>query len=178
MHAIHADVFPLDGERALVTDVVQGDDDFFEIDVAATNGTEVPLAARVAERGVAAEDADGAVTVAPPHVFHVGVEDAVAERADELHVVDALVAEVRGVVVETKTLVTFDRRDRAFRAGDVERDFRRVNFQSEVDVVLVESLQDRCEAFAEVSESSIPVRLRGRRKRIDRVPDRGAGESR
>ena len=36
MNAIHADVLPFDGERAVVSDVVEGDDDILEADVAAT----------------------------------------------------------------------------------------------------------------------------------------------
>jgi hypothetical protein len=54
---------PLDGERAGVADVIEGDDDVLELDVAATDGAEVPGATRVAEIGVAAEHADGAVAV-------------------------------------------------------------------------------------------------------------------
>src|SRR3712207_7332808 len=44
--------------------------------------------------------ADRAVAVAPPGVLHVDVVDPLAERANELHVVDMLVPEVRRVVVE------------------------------------------------------------------------------
>src|SRR5690606_25251602 len=94
---VHADVLPLDGERAVVADVVESDDDLLEVDVAAADGAEVPVAAGVAEAGVAAEDADVTVAVTPPDVLHVDVEDAVAELADELHVVDALIPEVGGV---------------------------------------------------------------------------------
>src|SRR5207249_652183 len=66
--AIHADVLPLHRERAGVADVVERDDDLLEIDVTAANRAEIPEAAGVTEAGVAAEHADGAVTVAPPHV--------------------------------------------------------------------------------------------------------------
>src|SRR5690606_35157833 len=87
--AVHAAVFPFDAQRALVLDVVEGDDDLFEVDVAEADGAEVPVAASVGEAGVPAEDADGAVAVAPPYVLHVDVVDAIAEGADELDVVDA-----------------------------------------------------------------------------------------
>ena len=55
--------------------------------VAVAEGAEIPLAARVGEGGVSAEDADGAVAVAPPGIFHVAVIDAVFEGADEFDVV-------------------------------------------------------------------------------------------
>src|SRR6185436_15910360 len=47
--AVHAGVFPLDRERALVINAVQRADDALEVDVAAADGTEVPPAAVVAE---------------------------------------------------------------------------------------------------------------------------------
>jgi hypothetical protein len=127
---------------------------------------------------VAAEHADAAVAVAPPDVLHVGVEDAVAEGADELRRSHALVAEVRGVVVEAETLVALDRRDRALRRGDVERDLGRVHLEGEVHVELVVGLEDRAEALGEVGEAAlVPILLRGRREGVERVPDRGAGEA-
>jgi hypothetical protein len=75
--ALHAAVFPFDAQRALVADVVEGDDHFLEVDVAAAGGAEVPVAACVGEGGVPAEDADRAVAVAPPGVLDVDVVDAV-----------------------------------------------------------------------------------------------------
>src|SRR5690606_29313847 len=113
---------PFHGERALVSCVVEGDDDVLELHVAAADGAEVPGAAGVAEGGVAAEDADVAVAVAPPDVLHVGVEDARAELADELHVIDALIREVRRVVVEAEAAVALDGVDGAPGGGDVEGD--------------------------------------------------------
>src|SRR5690606_38911072 len=110
--AIHAAVFPLDRERAVVADVVERDDDALEIDVAVSERAEVPVAARIREGGVPAEDADGAITPSPPGILEVHVIDALAERVDELDVVDALVAEVRRVEVEPEAPVATDRFDR------------------------------------------------------------------
>src|ERR1043165_7059698 len=98
MDAVHPDVFPFHGEWAGIADVVQGDDDFLEVDVTAADGTEIPLTTGIAERGVSAEDSHRAITMTPPHVFHVSMENAIAERADEFHVIDALVAQVRWIV--------------------------------------------------------------------------------
>jgi hypothetical protein len=55
--AVHGAVFPFDAQRAAVLDVVQGADDAFEVDVATADGLEVPVAARLVEIDVTAEDA-------------------------------------------------------------------------------------------------------------------------
>jgi hypothetical protein len=43
--AVHARVLPLDRQRAPVADVVERDDDLLEVDVAAADAAEVPVAA-------------------------------------------------------------------------------------------------------------------------------------
>ena len=43
MKAIHATVLPLDGKRPGVSDVVQGNDNFFEIDAASAYRTKIPM---------------------------------------------------------------------------------------------------------------------------------------
>ena len=126
---------------------------------------------------MAAEHADGAVAVTPPDVLHVGVVDLLAEGADELHVVDALVAEVAGVVVEAETLVVADGVERALGGGDVEGDLGRVHFEAEVDVVLLEDLEDGLPALGEVVVALLQVGLVGGREGVDRVPDGGTGEA-
>jgi len=98
VNAIHSAIFPFDRERAAIADVVQRDDDVFKFNVAVAERAEIPEAARVGEIRVAAEHADRAVTVSPPNVFHVRVENAVAEFADEFHITHALIAEVRRIV--------------------------------------------------------------------------------
>src|SRR5438552_11018932 len=69
--AVHAGVFPFDRQRALVPDIVEGDDDFFEVNIAVAEGAEVPVSARISEGRMPAEDADFAAAVAPPDVLHV-----------------------------------------------------------------------------------------------------------
>src|SRR5690606_14602887 len=117
--AVHAHVLPLDGERSLVADVVEGDDDLLEVDVAAAHAAEVPVAARVAECLLAAEYPGLAVPAAPPDVLLVHVADAVREAPDEPHVVHALVGEVRALVVEPERGVAAPRLARPLRRGDV-----------------------------------------------------------
>src|SRR5688572_24142735 len=91
--AVHADVLPFNGEWSAVANVVQCDNDFFEVDVSAADRAEIPLTAGIAERGVSTENADRAIAMTPPNVLHVRVEDAAGESADELHVVDTLIPE-------------------------------------------------------------------------------------
>jgi hypothetical protein len=79
--------------------------------------------------------------------------------------------------LKPNALVAVDRRDRALGAGDVERDLGRVHLEGEIDVELLEGLEDRAEALGEIGEAGIPIRLRGRREGVDRVPDGRAGEA-
>ena len=71
-------VFPLDRERAVVADGVQGPGDLLEVDLAAARRAEVPAAAGVAEVQVRAEDARLAVE-RPRGVLDVDVVDPVRE---------------------------------------------------------------------------------------------------
>jgi hypothetical protein len=66
---------------------------------------------------------------------------------------------------------------RALAGGDVERDLGGVHLEREVDVDRVEHVEDGSEAPAEVGVAGVPERLRGGRERVDRVPDRRAGEA-
>src|SRR4051794_26635941 len=102
--AVHADVLPLDRERAVVACRVEVPDDLFELDLAAADRAELPEALRVAERQVAAEHAGWTRHVGPPHVLHVDVIDAIGETIDEGEVVHPLIAEVARIVVEAERL--------------------------------------------------------------------------
>ena len=93
--ALHATVFPFDGERAFVADVVEGAQDSVEVHLAAPGGDEIPTAAGVAEGEVAGEAAVATVEVADG-VLDVDVEDAVGEGVEQLDGVDALGDEVAG----------------------------------------------------------------------------------
>ncbi len=54
---IHPAILPFHRKRAAIADVVQRHDDFLKIDVAVTERTEIPKAARVGEIRVTAEHA-------------------------------------------------------------------------------------------------------------------------
>src|SRR5579871_3249680 len=54
---IHARIFPLNRERAVVADPVKDADDRFEVHVAAPNRDEVPAAPRITKVEVRSEDA-------------------------------------------------------------------------------------------------------------------------
>src|SRR5690554_1154078 len=103
--------------------------------------------------------------------------DARGELADEPHIIDALVSEVRRVVIEAETDVAFDRLDGPLGRRRVEGDLRRVHLQREVDVFLFEHFQDGQPAAREIIEASLPVLLAGRRERVGGVPDARAREA-
>src|SRR5205085_11264789 len=92
-------------------------------------------------------------------------------------VIDALVAEVRGVVVEAEALVTVDGFDGALGGGGVEGDFGWVDFEREIDVHFVKLREDRLPAVGEIIETLLPIFLIGGREGVDRMPDARAGEA-
>jgi len=96
---------------------------------------------------------------------------------DELHVIDALVAEVARVVVEAECRVIADRLEGALGEGDVERDFRGMHFQGVADAVVLILVEDRPEALGEVFVSAVDLAGQVRREAVDEVPDGTAGEA-
>ena len=126
---------------------------------------------------MSAEHATLARPLTPPDVFDVRVENPRPETADEPDVIDTLVTEVRRIVVEPEARVAPDRRERTVGRGDIESNFGRMDLEAEVDVDLVERVEDRTPAFAEVSEALVPVILRGRRESVGRMPDGRTGEA-
>ena len=147
--AVHAAVFPFHGEGAAVVDVVEGADDLLEIDVAATDGLEVPVALGLVEIDVTTEDS-GVMAEIPGDVLHVDVEDAVGEFVDELGVIDALVTEVGGVVVEPEGGMVIDGLEGALCGADVEGDLSRMDFEGILDAELLILVEDGGEALGEV----------------------------
>ena len=115
MLAIHTTVLPLDGQRALVVDAVQGADDFFEVYVAPAQRAKVPVAPTVSEVQMAAKHARLGRGERPADVFHVDVENAVAETIEEFDVIHALVPQMAGVVVEAECRMAVDGLDGPLR---------------------------------------------------------------
>ena len=130
-----------------------------------------------AKADVAAEHADRTVALAPPGVLHVHVMDTLGKSAQQLDVVDALVAEVARVEIDAEAPVLADRGERALHRDDIEGDLGRVDFQREVDIDFIEDVEDRRPARGKVGEALVPIRLRGRREGVDRVPDRRSGKT-
>src|SRR4051812_44982997 len=102
MLAVHAAVFPFDAQRALVADVVECHDDILKFDIAMAQRAEIPEPPRISEIHMAAENAHCAIAMTPPGVFHVNVENPLAERADEFSVADALISQMRWIIIEAK----------------------------------------------------------------------------
>src|SRR5438552_12892454 len=84
---------------------------------------------------------------------------------------------MRWVVVEAKSLVPFHGVDRALRRSDIERDLRRMHFQREVHILLVERVEDGPPALGEIIVTLLPILLIGGWKRVNGMPDARAGEA-
>ena len=99
------------------------------------------------------------------------VKNAVAKFPDEFHIVHALIAEVRGIVIETEAGMIFHGMKGAFGGSDVERDFGGMHLEGEVDVLFFEDVEDRQPAFGKIGKATFEESLIGGRKGIQRVPD-------
>ena len=110
-------------------------------------------------------------------VLHVDVVDAVGERADELHRIDALPDQVAGVEVEAELLAVVQRLQGPLGRVQVEGDLGRVHLQGELHAALAEHVEDRVEPLGQQLEAVVDHRRRDRRERIEQVPDARAGEA-
>ena len=122
-------------------------------------GTEVPEASGISKVSVPAKDADGAISVSPPHVLHMNVIHTVGEVADEFDVVDALIAKVTRVVVEAEALVIIHRLECALGRSRIEGNLGWVDFEGEVDVDFFEYPKDGRPPISEVFVSIILILL-------------------
>ena len=174
--AVHAHVFPFDGEGAGVTDVVEGADDFFEADATAADAAEVPAATLIAEREVTGQDA-GATVEGDRGVFHVSMIDAIGEVTDELNRIDALPDEVAGVEVEAELFAVVERLEGGFSGVDVEGDFRGMDFEGELDAAFLEDVENRIPAVREELVAGVDHFPWCGREVVEQMPDAGSGEA-
>jgi hypothetical protein len=174
--AVHAAVFPFDGEGSGVFGGVEGADDFFEANAAASDAAEVPAASGVTEGEVAAEDT-GAAVEGNGGIFHVDVVDAIGEGADEFDGINALPDEVAGVEVEAEFLASVECLECAFGGVEVEGDFGGVYFEGEFDAAVFEDIEDGVPAFGEELEAAFDHGFGGWGEVVDEMPDGGAGEA-
>jgi hypothetical protein len=174
--AVHAAVFPFDAQGALVADVVEGADDLFKVDTAATWAAEIPTSARIAKVEVTAEDARFAVELGGG-VLDVDVIDPIGEFAEEFDGIDALPDQVAGVEVESEFRAMADGFQGPFRGVDIEGDFGRVDFQRELDTGCLELIEDRMESIGKELIAVVDHRLGHGGKGIIQVPNARAGEA-
>ena len=99
------------------------------------------------------EDADVAITVPPPGILHMRVENVSPEIADKFHVIDALIAEVARVVVKAEAWVVIDRLECGGRTGNIKGDFSRMHFEREIDILLLEHIENRSPTVGKVFEA-------------------------
>ena len=76
--------------------------------------------------------------------------NSVAELANEFYVVDTLVAEVRRIVIESKTLMAIDSRNGPLSGSNVESNFCRMYFKSEVNIGFVKRFKNRQPSFCKI----------------------------
>ncbi len=79
--AIHSGIFPLHGERALITDRIEFADNILEIDLPPSETAEIPAPARLVEIEVAGQNARAAIQ-GDNGIFPVHVEDSVRKLPD------------------------------------------------------------------------------------------------
>src|SRR5689334_2263569 len=140
--AVHAGVLPLDGDRPVVADGVEGAEAVLPRYVAVAGRDEVPPAPRVAPRQVRRQTAVAAVADPLAGVLAVDVVDPVLEVPDEAGRVEVLPHHVAGVPVEAERLPVADRVERRDGAPVVVRDLARVHLVGEPDPHLVEDVED------------------------------------
>src|SRR5690606_18515966 len=160
-------------ERALIANLVEGPDNLVEVDVASSDGAEVPATARIAKGQVRRQDAR------PPverhlDVFGVHVEDPVREGVDELHGVDALPEEVAGVEVKAEGRVVAHGLKGPLCRVEVKGDFGGVHLEGKLDAFFLKDVEDGPPDLSEVVVTLFDVFLAHRREGIDPVPNRGA----
>ena len=139
---VHIRILELDTERALVTCLVQRPDDRFEIDPAAARGAEVPVAARITEGQMPAEDTGLRRGGGPVGILHVDVIDAVAERADESNIVHALITQMTGIIVEAKFPAPAKGLEGFLGSHDIESNFGGMDFQCKPNAFPPKDIQD------------------------------------
>jgi len=174
--AVHAAVFPFDGEGALVADAVQLADDLFEVDAAAAGAAEIPPATIVAEVEVAGENA-GAAVERDDGVFDVHVIDAVGEGPQEFDGVDALPVEMAGVEIEAKFGAVVERFERPLSGVDIESNLGGMDFEGEFDAAFGEDVENRIEAIGKEFEAVVDHFAGDGREAVEQVPDRAAGKT-
>src|SRR6266478_826787 len=126
---------------------------------------------------MSAEDPDIAVTMAPPRIFHVAVVNPIFEFANKLHVIDALVAKMRRIIVKSEASMILHRIQGAVRRADIKSDLGRVDFQREVHIHGVKCVQNRDKPFSKVVISLLQKRLTRWRESVAGMPDARSAKS-
>src|SRR5690625_2886941 len=127
-HAVHAGVFPLHGEGAVISDGVEHAEAVFPGNVTVTGGDEVPAAARIGPGQVRPQAAVATVIYPALGVLAVDVEDVIFEVPQETHRVEVLPHKVARIPVNTKDFGPIYRFQSALGCPIVIGDFRGVYF--------------------------------------------------
>ena len=71
MFTVHRAVFPLNGQRPLITDIVQSTDNLFETNPSASHTTEIPEAAGIAKFRYRKTEAERRLTLAEENLLRL-----------------------------------------------------------------------------------------------------------
>ena len=93
--------------------------------------------------------------IMPKSVLHMDMVNAISKLVDKLHIINALITQMAGVVVEPEGRMVINRFQSTFCGGNVKGDFRGMNLQTILDTLLLEQIHDRPPAISKVLEPSI-----------------------
>ena len=133
MFTVHRAVFPLNGQRPLITDIVQSTDNLFETNPSASHTTEIPETAGITESGMAAEHTDLLRGITPIYVLHMHMEDTVGELINEIHIIYPLISHMARIVIEPECRMIIQRIERFTGRISIECYFRRMHLQTITD---------------------------------------------
>ena len=81
-----------------------------------------------------------------------------------------------GVIVESKALVSLDRFHGALGRGDIKGDLGGMDFQTELNPLALEGIENRLKALGKVLIAGLNHVRRRRRERVEQMPDGAARE--
>src|SRR5215216_403856 len=176
MQPIHPSVFPFDGDRPGVTNVVEHAENVFPTRVAMASRNEVPPASRVRPLQMRSERAVAAVVHPDLGVLAVHVVDHIAEIPQEADIVQALPDHVGGIEVETEAWPMINGLQRGNRGPVVVRDLAGMYLVGEADPYFIENVDDRVPPVGEVGVARLDDLVLDGRKHRRVMPNRRSGE--
>src|SRR5690606_34569463 len=166
---------PLEHRPAFVTVLRELAEDRLEVDLAVAGRAKAP---RAVYPGLIAAVDTGAAVRAELRILHVEGLDALVVVVDELEIVELLQHEMARVVQDAGTRVSADRVEEALERHAVVQVLAGMDLEAQIDARLVERVENRAPAAAELGEAFVDETRGTLRPRIHRVPQQRARERR